>query len=575
MPKGEARCYNGNNIATTMVFGSLVLLLACTLGEASNVPVADPATVPQQLVQPADQHMIQPVVVQPPVAAGAATGKSATTQQLPGAPAPDAAALQHVEKILERSPASAPAVVDRAAIAGEHPSASLRQLEDVESTATRGEVSAATAGGAPAAGGAAAAGGEQQPKSKKSSNPFASFVPEGKKDHKLENLKIAKAKKAAVDAAAKKVPTSGPALHGAGAGGAAGAGGSSAAAGAPPPGAVPPAPPPGQSAVTTSEAGRGQPQHQGVPTAAGSNEPMLAGGAAGAHLPSAIDPDGDGIIRSRPVAEQLPTAQQVVRPAQQDTAIDVTSRSVDVVSPNDSGQNKGAPVDVPAAPAVPEVLPAQPQTPPPQLPKQPLPPAQELPPQEGAGGTGASGAAVGSSQQGPDPRYAGGAYQNPLHPHTVDPAESLAKNQESLRKHELEEEELLRHEQEATADDSFVMILPSLLGCTYILAFAFVYYPQIYMNHKLRSARGLSLGYQVYNLLGFTCYTVYTVGQRLIQVRLVVLLGGDDGGRWWGRCSFNVGRGSYLLRSYVHFHKTVLQEINSPAGSQVVYVLCP
>ncbi|KAI9137067.1 PQ loop repeat-domain-containing protein [Paraphysoderma sedebokerense] len=53
-------------------------------------------------------------------------------------------------------------------------------------------------------------------------------------------------------------------------------------------------------------------------------------------------------------------------------------------------------------------------------------------------------------------------------------------------------------------------LISKILGWTYFLAWSISFYPQIILNFKRKSVEGLSLDFLVYNILGFTCYSIYT-----------------------------------------------------------------
>ena len=53
-------------------------------------------------------------------------------------------------------------------------------------------------------------------------------------------------------------------------------------------------------------------------------------------------------------------------------------------------------------------------------------------------------------------------------------------------------------------------ILSNIVGYTYFLAWSASFYPQIFLNHRRRTTRGLSVDFCVLNVLGYVCYTVYT-----------------------------------------------------------------
>mmetsp|Transcript_16451 Transcript_16451/g.20334 ORF Transcript_16451/g.20334 Transcript_16451/m.20334 type:complete len:328 (-) Transcript_16451:616-1599(-) len=51
----------------------------------------------------------------------------------------------------------------------------------------------------------------------------------------------------------------------------------------------------------------------------------------------------------------------------------------------------------------------------------------------------------------------------------------------------------------------------SFLGWSYFFAWSISFYPQLFLNHSRNSAKGLSTDFLFYNLLGFSCYSVYNV----------------------------------------------------------------
>jgi len=55
-----------------------------------------------------------------------------------------------------------------------------------------------------------------------------------------------------------------------------------------------------------------------------------------------------------------------------------------------------------------------------------------------------------------------------------------------------------------------VAVVSSVLGWSYFAAWSLSFYPQIWLNYTRRSVIGLSFDYQLYNLLGYTCYSIYT-----------------------------------------------------------------
>ena len=52
-------------------------------------------------------------------------------------------------------------------------------------------------------------------------------------------------------------------------------------------------------------------------------------------------------------------------------------------------------------------------------------------------------------------------------------------------------------------------IASSILGWTYFFAWSLSFYPQMVLNFQRRSVEGLSVDFQVLNLVGFGCYSVY------------------------------------------------------------------
>jgi cystinosin len=53
--------------------------------------------------------------------------------------------------------------------------------------------------------------------------------------------------------------------------------------------------------------------------------------------------------------------------------------------------------------------------------------------------------------------------------------------------------------------------LSNIIGYTYFVAWSISFYPQIITNIKRQSTRGLSVDFCALNVLGFACYTAYTV----------------------------------------------------------------
>ena len=53
-------------------------------------------------------------------------------------------------------------------------------------------------------------------------------------------------------------------------------------------------------------------------------------------------------------------------------------------------------------------------------------------------------------------------------------------------------------------------VLSNVVGYTYFLAWSASFYPQIFLNYRRRTTRGLSVDFCVLNVLGYICYTIYT-----------------------------------------------------------------
>uniref|UniRef100_A0A1D2A396 Cystinosin-like protein n=1 Tax=Auxenochlorella protothecoides TaxID=3075 RepID=A0A1D2A396_AUXPR len=54
-------------------------------------------------------------------------------------------------------------------------------------------------------------------------------------------------------------------------------------------------------------------------------------------------------------------------------------------------------------------------------------------------------------------------------------------------------------------------IVSPIIGWTYFAAWSVSFYPQVWLNYTRKSVSGLSLDFQILNLLGFVCYAVYNV----------------------------------------------------------------
>lgn len=53
--------------------------------------------------------------------------------------------------------------------------------------------------------------------------------------------------------------------------------------------------------------------------------------------------------------------------------------------------------------------------------------------------------------------------------------------------------------------------ISTAIGWTYFLAWSVSFYPQLILNWRRKAVTGLSLDYVVLNILGFACYSIYTV----------------------------------------------------------------
>lgn len=58
--------------------------------------------------------------------------------------------------------------------------------------------------------------------------------------------------------------------------------------------------------------------------------------------------------------------------------------------------------------------------------------------------------------------------------------------------------------------------LANCSGMIYVIAWTILFYPQIILNFRTQSTRGSSPGFLAYNLLGYACYSIYTVGHRMV-----------------------------------------------------------
>jgi cystinosin len=59
-------------------------------------------------------------------------------------------------------------------------------------------------------------------------------------------------------------------------------------------------------------------------------------------------------------------------------------------------------------------------------------------------------------------------------------------------------------------------VVSEMLGWGYFLAWSASFWPQVVLNYRNKSARGLSLEFQTLNLLGFSCYTIYNLGLYVV-----------------------------------------------------------
>lgn len=57
----------------------------------------------------------------------------------------------------------------------------------------------------------------------------------------------------------------------------------------------------------------------------------------------------------------------------------------------------------------------------------------------------------------------------------------------------------------------FLSLLSAFCGITYFIAWSASFYPQVILNYKRKSVIGLSFDYLDYNILGFTCYSIYNL----------------------------------------------------------------
>ncbi|KAL0216745.1 hypothetical protein P9112_008929 [Eukaryota sp. TZLM1-RC] len=58
--------------------------------------------------------------------------------------------------------------------------------------------------------------------------------------------------------------------------------------------------------------------------------------------------------------------------------------------------------------------------------------------------------------------------------------------------------------------EQVLVTLSFALGVGYFTAWSFSFYPQIFLNYRRKSVVGLSFDFQVYNLIGFFYYSIYS-----------------------------------------------------------------
>ena len=51
--------------------------------------------------------------------------------------------------------------------------------------------------------------------------------------------------------------------------------------------------------------------------------------------------------------------------------------------------------------------------------------------------------------------------------------------------------------------------ISSVIGWTYFACWSISFWPQVFLNWRRQSVVGLSLDFEVYNMFGYTCYTIY------------------------------------------------------------------
>ncbi|KAF1807762.1 PQ loop repeat-domain-containing protein [Mucor lusitanicus] len=54
-------------------------------------------------------------------------------------------------------------------------------------------------------------------------------------------------------------------------------------------------------------------------------------------------------------------------------------------------------------------------------------------------------------------------------------------------------------------------IISDIIGWSYFFVWSISFYPQVYLNWRRKSVRGLSIDFLFYNVLGFFCYSIYNL----------------------------------------------------------------
>ena len=60
-------------------------------------------------------------------------------------------------------------------------------------------------------------------------------------------------------------------------------------------------------------------------------------------------------------------------------------------------------------------------------------------------------------------------------------------------------------------DKDFLYYLSVVFGWIYFVAWSISFYGQLIENFRRKSVKGLNFDFEIYNLVGFTGYTIYTV----------------------------------------------------------------